>query len=57
MTRGYRGGGFAGAGSGIIGTTRPYGYYGYGRGYAYPPNTGYRPGHPYEFDRRLSGRD
>ncbi len=63
---GYRFSGFIGAGigtgalaSGFLGTTRPYGYYGYGRGYAYPPSSvyGYRPGHPYEFDRQLSGRD
>ena len=63
---GYRGGRFVGAGigagalaRGILGTTRPYGYYGYGRGYAYPPSSvyGYRPGHPYEFDRQLGGRD
>jgi hypothetical protein len=35
------------------------GYYGYGRGYTYPPTRAYpyRPGHPYEFDRQLSGRD
>jgi hypothetical protein len=63
---GYRGSGFISAGIGagallsrFLGTTRPYGYYGYGRGYAYPPSTAYRyrPGHPYEFDRQLSGRD
>jgi hypothetical protein len=35
------------------------GYYGYGPGYTYAPTRAYpyRPGHPYEFDRQLSGRD
>ena len=78
----YRGGGFGGAGiglglaagalaGGILGATGPYGYYGYGPGYAYAPGYGYgpgyayapgygygnRPGHPYEFDRQLCCRD
>jgi hypothetical protein len=38
------------------GYTYPYGY---GPSYTYPPTRAYpyRPGHPYEFDRQLSGRD
>jgi hypothetical protein len=40
---GHRGGSAGiGAGAGrILRTTRPYGYYGYGPGYAYPPLAGY----------------
>jgi hypothetical protein len=51
---GYRGRGFGGAGVGIVagaligsaivGATRPYGYRGYGPGYAYEPAYGYGPG-------------
>jgi hypothetical protein len=52
---GYRGRGFGGAGLGIaagaliggaiIGATQPYGYRGYGPGYAYAPAYAYEPGY------------
>ena len=57
---GWRGGYWGGYRGG------PYRYYGYGSGYAYAPSYGYgyrsydygyRPGHPYEFDRQLCCRD
>lgn len=44
---------------GYYGYVPGYNYpYGYVPGYTYPPSRAYpyRPGHPYEFDRQLSGR-
>jgi len=52
-------------GGGILGATEPYGYYGYGPGYTYPPGYGYGPGYAYapgygygnQFDRQLCCRN